>query len=385
MSAPSAHPAPSDRRLRCLWLTKGLGRGGVERLLVDMFPHVDHDRFAVDVAYVLPWKDNYRAALEGLGARVECLGADRPGDPRWILRLNRLLRAQRYDLVHSHAPLPGVAVRMAPLGGPGPVIVHTEHNMWDRYRWPTRYLNSFTYHRNAHAVAVSRSVADTIRPVRRAASPPVRTIHHGTVLSSVRHLDADERSRRRADLDLPAGGFLVGNVGNFTAKKDHDNLLQAMTGEGPISSAHLVLIGLGPLQDQLQRRTAELGLADRVTFLGSRDDVFELLPLMDAFCLSSRYEGFPIALVEAMATGLPCVATTVGGIPEIVEDGVNGLLVPPGDPDRLGAAIERYLTDPSLARACGEAARESAEKLDLRHAVAELEGVYDEALRTVRR
>jgi glycosyltransferase involved in cell wall biosynthesis len=367
---------------RCLWLTKGLGRGGVERLLVDMYPLVDPTRFSVDVAYILPWKNNYHQTLVELGADVRCLGGGRSGDPRWLPRLRRLLIDGRYDIVHSHAPLPGVAARTLPLSGDRPAIVHTEHNMWDRYRRPTRFLNSVTYGRNQQVIAVSDSVAATIRPGGEGRHVPVRTVLHGTVLGSVGtwQPEGDGRAERRAQLGLPADSFLIGNVANFTAKKDHGNLLRALAGPGAISRAHLALVGLGPLESELRRTVETLGIGNRVTFLGSRDDVFDLLPLFDLFCLSSEFEGFPIALVEAMATGLPCVSTAVGGVPEILVDRANGLLVPARDHDALRQAIETLIDDPDLARRCGAGANQSAQQLDLRVAVRSLEAVYDEAL-----
>ncbi len=373
-----------DTARRCLWLTKGLGRGGVERLLVDMYPLVDPEAYRVDVAYVLPWKDNHHRPLEELGARVFCLGSGR-ADPRWIARLGALLRRERYDVVHSHAPVPGAAARLlaAAVPGSGPALVHTEHNMWDRYRLPTRWANSLTYSANAVAVAVSDTVAATIRPVALPGTtvPPVETVHHGTVLGSVQSYGEAERLDRRRSLDLPTDRFLIGKVGNFTPKKDHANLLRALATD-TLAKAHLVLIGLGPLEEELRAQVDQLGLADRVTFLGSRDDVFELLPLLDVFCLSSQFEGFPIALVEAMATGLPCVATTAGGIPEVVDDGVNGLLVPTGDHEALAAAIGRMEADPALARRCGDAARDTAQGLDLRTSTRRLQELYDDILDT---
>lgn len=374
-----------DRPLRCLWLTKGLGRGGVERLLVDMYPLVDTDRFSIDVAYVLPWKDTYHQQLADLGADVHCLGAASAGDPRWVERLRRLLVAGNYDLVHTHAPLPGVAARVVPMRR-RPAVVHTEHNVWGRYRWPTRCLNRVTYGRNAGVIAVSDSVAASIRswPGRRPV--PVRTVLHGTVLELVGTwcpTDPDRAERRRA-LGLSSDHYLIGNVANFTAKKDHANLLRALARPGPVAQAHLVLIGLGPMEDELRRTVDELGLGGRVTFLGSRDDVLELLPLLDLFCLSSEFEGFPIALVEAMATGLPCVSTAVGGVGEIMVDGSTGLLVAPKDHEALGRAIETFIGDPDLALRCGSNARQSAQRLDLRTAVKALEAVYDQALATRR-
>lgn len=368
-------PSTSSDPTRCLWLTKGLGRGGVERLLLDMYPLVDHDRFTVDVAYVLPWKHDYHQGLEDAGASVFCLGSDRGArDPRWLLRLQQLLRRRRYDVVHTHAPVPAVAARL--LGVGGPAVVHTEHNMWDRYRLPTRLANSLTYRRNGAVVAVSDVVADSIRPRPPVPRARIRTIHHGTVLGSVRSYDDSERLERRRRNGLPVDRFLIGNVGNFTAKKDHRNLIEAMARPGHVEAAHLVLIGLGPLEATLRAAADDLGIADRVTFLGSRSDVFELLPLLDLFCLSSEFEGFPIALVEAMASGLPCVATAVGGIPEIIVDGDSGLLVPSRDAAALADAIGRAMDDPDLRAALGDEAKKTAEGLDLRNAVDELQSIY---------
>ena len=373
-------PAPSQRH-RCLWLTKGLGRGGVERLLLDMLPLVDRNRFEVEVAYVLPWKDNYHRPMEELGTTVHCLGSSAGAkDVRWIARLGRLLAERRFDVVHSHAPVPGIAGRVLTMRPNGPVMIHTEHNVWDRYRRPTRVLNSLTYRRNSGAIAVSGVVADSIRPFPPAPNTIVRTVHHGTVLDSIQVYGQAERDERRRRLSLPTDRFLIGNVGNFTPKKDHHTLLRALSGTGPIADAHLVLIGLGPLEEELRAEVDRLGLGERVTFLGSRGDVFELLPLMDLFCLSSEFEGFPIALVEAMATGLPCVATTVGGIPEIIVDGDNGLLVPPKDPAALGRAIGRVMADDVLATSLGKRAKEDAAALDLRNAVRDLQDVYLEAM-----
>lgn len=365
---------------RCLWLTKGLGRGGVERLMLDMYPLVDRERFEVEVAYVLPNKTDYHVPLEERGALVHRL-AETDGRPlAWIPALRSLLRSRGYGLVHSHAPVPAAAARLLGGGSSRPAFVHTEHNVWDRYRPPTRLINAATYGRNAQVIAVSDTVADSIRPWHFTAHPPVTTVLHGTVLDSVTAFDPDERSRRRRTFDIPEHAFVIGVVGNFTPKKDHASLLEALAGAGPIAEAHLVLVGLGPLEADLRSRCDALGIADRVTFLGSRDDVFEILPLFDLFCLSSVFEGFPISLVEAMATGLPCVATRVGGIPEILIDEQNGLLVQPGAPDQLRAAINRLIDDPELADRCAKEARLSGERLDLRQAVRTMESLYVESM-----
>jgi len=351
--------------MRVLMLTKGLGRGGTERLLCGTVRLLDRAAYDVEVAYLLPWKDALVGEIESAGVPVHCLDGRRATSVAWIGRLRRLVRERDVDLVHTHMPLPAVAARLA-LPGLRPAFVHTEHNLWDRYRPATRWANRVTYGRNAAAVAVSGAVAASVRAPR----PVPEVVFHG--------LDApvgsaDPAAARRAlglDLDEP----VIGTVGNFTAKKDQATLVRALD---RIPGARLVLVGTGPQEGDLRKLVADRGLADRVTFVGSRDDVAALLPAFDVFALSSRYEGLPIALLEAMAAGRACVATSVGGVPEVVTDGVDGVLVPPGDADAFAAALAGLLADPDRRVALGEkaAARSGDFRLDV--AVGQLAAIYD--------
>jgi glycosyltransferase involved in cell wall biosynthesis len=247
--------------------------------------------------------------------------------------------------------------------------------MWGRYRPPTRWANAATYRRNARAIAVSDGVAASIR-----SSVPVDVVVHGTDPRLVVR-GAAARDAGRAELGVPGGALVVGTVGNFTAKKDQATLLRAVAALPERGrEVVLVLIGLGPLEDELRALAVELGIAGRVLFPGSRDDVFALLPAFDAFVLSSRFEGLPIALLEAMATGVAPVATRVGGIPEVVTDGVDGLLVAPADPEALAGALERLLSDDALRGRLGESARDRALAFDLANAVRRTEAIYAVAL-----
>jgi glycosyltransferase involved in cell wall biosynthesis len=367
--------ADAGGQIGVLLLTKGLGRGGTERLLLGTVRHLDRARFRVEVAYLLPWKDALVADIEAEGVPVHCLHAARPASVGWLLRLRRLVYERRIDLVHTHMPLTAAAARAAlPRGRP--VFVHTEHNLWDRYRRPTRWANRLTYGRNAAVIAVSEGVARSIANRR----VPVEVVTHGTDLGAVRR-GADARAAARAELGLADDDAVVGTVGNFTAKKDHATLLRAMAALGrDLPAARLVLVGSGPLEADLRHRAGDLGLADRASFVGSRHDVLELLPAFDVFALSSRFEGLPIALLEAMATGLACVATRVGGVPEVVSDGRDGLLVEPGDPDALATAIGKVLADDRLAAELARRAAARAADFQLSAAVRHIERVYLRAL-----
>jgi glycosyltransferase involved in cell wall biosynthesis len=375
-------------RARVLWLAKGLGRGGAEQLLAGCARHVDLERYDVEVAYVLPWKDALVPVLRAAGIPVFCLNGGREADPRWALRLRRLVRERGYDLVHTHMPVPAVAARLLLGGRAGhPQLVHTEHNLWHRYRTPTRWANAVTYRRNSAVIAVSKAVADTIAPDRlpAAAGPgaPLRVIYHGVDHTLLRPRP-EARDAARDLLGLPRSARVVASVGNFTPKKDQRTLIDALVllrADHP--STVLVLVGSGPLQDQLAAHATAAGVGDRVVFTGSRSDVPELLPAFDLFALSSRQEGLPVAVMEAMASGLPVVATAVGGLPEIVSDGVEGRLVAPGDPAGLARALGEVLGDDRLRARMSAAAEVRSRGFDIAAAQRQIEDVYADVLAPV--
>jgi glycosyltransferase involved in cell wall biosynthesis len=172
----------------------------------------------------------------------------------------------------------------------------------------------------------------------------------------------------------PAGEVsLVGTVGRLAPQKDQETLLEAAA---LVPEARFVLVGDGELRPELERRAAELGIADRVTFTGAREDVPELLASFDVFAHPSLFEGFCLAVLEAQAAGVPVVATPVGGIPETVVDGETGLLVPTRDPTALAAAIRRLLEDREFAQRLADAARRSARRYSTERMVEETLKVY---------
>ncbi len=189
--------------------------------------------------------------------------------------------------------------------------------------------------------------------------------------------------------------MLVGTVANLRATKGYPDLLRAAaivtretvtretddreTGAGANGpNVKFVSIGRGPLLDELQSLQRELGLGDRFEFLGFRPDAVECMSAFDIFCLASHHEGLPIALMEALALGLPVVATRVGGIEEIVTDGVEAVLVPARQPDRLAAALLDLARDPERRAEYAQRSRERGDLLDAPTTVATIEAVYRE-------
>jgi glycosyltransferase involved in cell wall biosynthesis len=359
---------------RILWLTKGLGRGGVEQLLLGMARHLTDEPFEIDVAYVLPHKRALVDDFAALGLRTISLGEG--GHLRWPMRLRRQMQERRYDVVHTHSPVPATAARV--VAPSGTAFLHTEHNVWPRLHRLTYWGNVLTHRRNTAVIAVSEAVAATVRPPRFLPwllSCPVDVVLQGIDASQFR-VTPERRAQSRRALGL-GDEPVLGTVGNLTAKKDHRTLLAAFAElRHGASSARLLVVGTGPLETDLRANADRLGLGDAVRFLGMRDDVPDVLAALDVFVLSSRHEGLPIALLEALAAGLPCVATTVGGIPEVVRDGHEGYLVPPADPSVMAAALAKILEDPRLRAAMSARAVETAARFDLVQAVQHTTELY---------
>jgi glycosyltransferase involved in cell wall biosynthesis len=347
--------------LRVFHLIKSLGRGGAETLLMQGIGAVHSPRVTFGVGYFLPWKDALAAPLRARGAEVVCFEAG--SELALLLRaldVARFLRRWRPDVLHCHLPLAGVVGRLAGRLARVPVV-YTEHNVMERYRPWTRRLNVATWRLQAHAIAVSREVADSIR--RHApASVPVTTIPNGIPVAAFAP-DPPVGSRMRATLGIPDGVPVVGTVAVFRIQKRLDLWLEAAARVARTDpTARFLLVGDGPLRAELEARAASLGLAGAVHFVGLQTDVRAYLAAMDVYLLSSDFEGLPLGLLEAMAAERPVVATAVGGVPEAVVDDQTGTLVPPRDVERLAEATSALLADRDRRRRMGRAARARAER-----------------------
>jgi glycosyltransferase involved in cell wall biosynthesis len=366
----------AGERVNVLWLVKGLGPGGAERLLLLHARHGRAERFRYTCAYALPHKTHLVPALEEAGAEVLRLPARPLG---WPAAIRRLVQDGSYDVVHTHSPLLAAAARVAVRSLPPsrrPRLVATEHNGWASFRVPTRWANAITYPLTDHGFAVSTSV---LRSVWWPLRSRVELLVHGVAVDELTGRGQEAGARLRRELDLDEDQVLVLTVANLRRQKAYPDLLRAAAALAEdCPRAVFAAVGQGPLHEEVHRLRDELGLAGRFHLLGHREDVVDLLAAADVFVLASHWEGLPIAVVEALAAGVPVVSTRVGGLPEAVTDGVHGLLVPPGRPDELAAAVRRLVEDDSLRRRLADAARLRGGDFDIRVAVRRIEEVYGE-------
>jgi glycosyltransferase involved in cell wall biosynthesis len=254
-----------------------------------------------------------------------------------------------------------------------PKLVTVDHNLWSSYGRVTRLANHLTVALDDQHVAVSEEVRNSMSERARRAT---QVIVHGIPLAAVT-ARRDERAAQRLKLGLGDGDIAVTTVANLRRTKDYPTLLRAAV---DVLAAHpdvvFLAAGQGPLEEEIRAEIETLGLGDRFRLLGYVDDAVGLLSASDVFVLGSQVEGLSIALLEAMAMGLPVVATAVGGTPEVVTDGVEGRLVPARDPSALAAAIIEVVDDPAGRSRMGAAAAARASRYDISAAAREFESLY---------
>jgi L-malate glycosyltransferase len=359
---------------KVLWVIKGLGPGGAETLLAAAAQAHDHDRFHIECAYVLPYKDHLVARLEAARVRTHCV-SNRDTDVLWPLRLARLIRQGGWDVVHTHSPVPASVARLAVLSmrTRRPKLVTTEHNTWGSFSWPTRVANRITFRGNDAVFTVSDETRASLNePWRRDAV----ALRHGIDVAQTAGF-GQQREKVRTELGIGDDEFVIGTVANFREQKDYPNLLEAariLIGCQPL--VRFVIVGQGPLEAETRALARELRLDDRVLFTGFRPDAARVMSSFDVFTLASKWEGLPVALMEALALGLPIVATNVGGVAEDMNDGVDALLVPPRDANALAAGWRRMIGDDDLRARLGAAARCRSPEFDASRATREVERVY---------
>lgn len=347
-----------SRDLRVVHIVHSLEVGGLENGVVNLVngpvPGIRHAIVCLKTAGPL------RARLDE-GVDVFVVGKGRGHDPRAVLRLLRILRQLRPDVVHSRNWATFDAVLAARLARV-PTVIHGEHGR--EISDPHGLHSRRNRVRRMCARLVDRfvTVSDDLRRwlITQVGIPERKVVRIHNGVNTTRFAPAESLAQR-ARIGLGPDQPVIGTVGRLDPVKDQATLIRAFAhARQSHPQTTLLIVGDGPGRAELLRLTASLELGQQVRFLGERADIPDLLRGLDVFVLASIAEGISNTLLEAMATGLPLVATNVGGNPELVEDGVNGLLVPPQEPATLSSALALYLDDPHLRAVHGKASRQRA-------------------------
>jgi glycosyltransferase involved in cell wall biosynthesis len=356
---------------------RGSSIHGVSRLFSWWFPRYDTARFDVRLCG-LKGPEPATQWLSEQGIPVHHLGRGR-FDPRLARDIVSLVRRTGAHILHVHgyaaADFGRVAARLA-----GARLVLHEHFADPRMPGYQALADRLLAPLTDAAIAVSGSTRDFLVRERFVPRERVRLVWNGAPLDEFAPVPRERARRVRREMGLPDDAVVVGTVGRLNAQKGHVHLVDAAALLRHVDSLRFLIAGDGDLLGELRERARAAGVSDRFVFAGHRTDVPDVLGAMDVFCLSSLYEGTPLALFEAMAAGKPIVSTAVDGCREVLTDGVTGLLVPPADPAALADALERVAGSPALRAELSRRAREESRKYDVRACVDAMQAVYDDVL-----
>lgn len=373
-----------DQRLRVLTIARdvGSGYGGAEKVAYEFARRLDPARFR---SYLCTTRaphhtrresvarDRLQLATEGIDVLDLNRNSHWPLGPWW--RLYALLANERIDIVHAHMPrasVPGaVLARVARV----PVMISHEHGSALEGKLGRMLLERLIVAPlSARMLAVSKWDRENI--IERERIPPGKI----SVLPNGIPAPPEVGPDLRGEFGIPDGVPLIGAVGRLFPEKGYDDLIRAvglLRDRG--RELRCLILGDGPQEQELRALVSERGLDEQILMPGRRRDVPDVIRSLDVAVLCSRREGSPLAMLEYMAGATPIVATAVGGVPELIDDGEHGLLVAPADPTGLAGAIERLLADRDLARRLGAGARRRQRaEYDIGVVVAQLERIYEE-------
>jgi glycosyltransferase involved in cell wall biosynthesis len=376
-------PLPGLRPVRVVEVLATGTNGGAQEHLYSLLTRIDRSRYDASVVALSPGSAVRKLQREGIPVLV----IDDADDAIAVGALAAHLAAVRPDVIHNHmyrAELVGTraAIALGLVGDRRPYVVSTVHSSRVRSAEDREQLRRLTPHMD-QLIAVSHAMEQKIVDEGRATAP-VRLVYNGVDLERYEH--QEPCCTLRDDYGMEPGSQIVGVVARLEPEKGHPTLLEAwplVLHEVP--DAYLLVVGEGSRKAELERQARDLRIAHRVVFTGRRDDVPAVTAALDVAVLPSYREAQGLTILEAMALSRPVVASNVGGIPEVIEDGVTGVLVPPHDARALATAIVRVLTDHPFADTIARAGHDLVhDRFCVELMVKAIETVYDEGARAVR-
>jgi glycosyltransferase involved in cell wall biosynthesis len=365
------------KRINILHIITELEVGGAENLLLNICRKMDKKNFNILVGYIYgpcTLANQFRRT----GVRLVDLSRRSKIDPLLLFKLFFLIRKERIQIVHTHLVHASIAGRIAAkLAGMKSIVTTRHYGYYHKEKSLINWIERKTAVFNSNFIAISKAVKEYMNN-REKYKPEKITVIYNAVDLSLFDSEAPVIISRNND------DFLIGSVGRLHPSKGYDTLLKSMPQvikEFP--SAKLIIIGDGIQRKYLEGVCYDLGISEQVIFLGRKTsrEVIDFLKKIDIFVLASNWEGFGLALLEAMACAKPVVATNVGGIREIVDAGETGFLVPPRHPQKLAENIIRLCKDSKLSETMGKRGRQKVEKLfSIHNMISRLTTLYQKSL-----
>lgn len=362
-------------KIRVLEILATLKRAGAERMAVSLACRLDPERFETGLVSLFdPFDGGLEGELQAAGIPIWHLGKSKGLDVRMIPRLRRVIREFEPHIVHTHSYVLRYSLP-ASLGMRVTAMVHTVHNLALKETDPAgRLLHRLVFGRRVAAVAVGERVRQSY--LEHYGGEPAATIRNGVDTAAFRQPEA--RQKWRGGHGFKDSDLLVASVGRLDPQKNPLGMIDAFAvAFGADERGHLLLAGDGGLREACRHRAGELGIAGRVHLMGVQTETADILAAADIFALASDWEGTPLAVMEAMAAGLPVAATAVGGVPELVADGETGLLSAPGDIRALSSSLARLASEPDLRQAMGSAAAARAQAFGVESMVSQYAALFE--------
>lgn len=357
--------------IKILHLVLNLNYGGLEKFVIELSHSFSNE---IDTTIV---------CLEEAGALANCannldiISLNEPPGLKFksIFRIKEIVKNNNIQMIHTHNEAAHFYGSVAGIlcGVP---VVHTRHGRYLHNNRKMILLNILSSFLSSKIIGVSEDITKLIKHSEYIPQKKIMTILNG--------VDTDKfcpsKNEKKINSQQPNLSFCIGNIARLVEVKDHKNLINSCVKLIDSNKKFkLIVVGDGPLRIKLEKEVEKLNIQNYVKFMGSRNDISELLKGFDIFVLSSISEGISITLLEAMASGLPVVATNVGGNPEVVVDGVTGYLVPPENPDLLAEKLEILLGDSGLRFQLGQAGRERVlQKFSIKKTAQEYEKLYSD-------
>jgi glycosyltransferase involved in cell wall biosynthesis len=335
-----------------LWTLEGMA--GSERVVYDIVRKLDRRRYSV---VIIGFADGpVRKMYEDAGARAYVVSKKKRIDLKFICDLRRILLRENIEVVNPHHYYPlkysFLATRFS-----GIKLAYTEHSRWQLEQLTplNSIANRLFLRRSDAVVAISRQIEDYYRNGMRLKKDKIHLITNGVDLAVYEGANGDHL---RHQLGIEKQERVVGMVGNIRPEKNHKLLISAFwTIAKELKNVRLILVGLDLMNGEIQSFATKIGAGKSILFLGQRDDVPDLLKIFDVYCLPSLYEGMPLTVLEAMASGVPVIGSDTLGINEVINDNVNGILFPVNDEQRLAELIKKLLVDQNLRNRLRESAK----------------------------
>ncbi len=372
----------ATEKINVLFVIKPVQWSGADKVLLDVTTSLNKDKYQVIFA-IIGLHPSEEAVIP---ERFPQIRFDMPNLHGWrqaifSLQLGWLIHKYNIKIIHMNSYHPGNYCRLAAFWARVPIIIDHWHG-FNRFSLKRKILcrlyNSFTDLSFAVSELVGRYVQEQcgINPAR------LKVLYNA--VDPALYEKTGRAAKVRQELGLPPEAQVVGLVARLDHRaKGHLELLQALSLLKDKHTVHALMVGGGRRQEEMRQLAASLGLGEVVHFLGNRRDVPDLLAAMDIFVLPSHSEGVSLAVLEAMAAGLPVIVSAVGGLPEIVHDGETGLLIPPKDPEALAQSLARVLEEPGLAQGLGQKARQQVlKKYSLERLGQVVNAAYDELVET---